>query len=240
MAPLTTLLSLSGVRAGYGSLEVLHGIDMTVEEGEVVCILGGNAAGKSTLIKSILGLVRVSGGEIRLRGEVISRLPPNRIIGRGIAVVPEDGQVFTGLTTLENLKMGLYLNFTPERFQRRLDHIFALYPVLAERRQQKAGLMSGGERQMLAMARALMSEPSILILDSPSMGLAPRYVHQQFRMLRELNADQNITVILVEQNANMALALSHRGYVLQTGAIALSGTSSELLHNEQMKLAYLT
>lgn len=235
-----TLLELKGVKAAYGSLQVLHGIDLTVGEGEIVCILGNNAAGKSTLVKSILGLVRVTAGEIRLRGERIDGLRANAVIRRGIAVVPEDGQVFTGMSVLENLKMGLYVNASAVALEDGLERVFALYPVLAERRDQKAGLMSGGERQMLAMARALISDPRVLILDSPSMGLAPKYVHQQFAMLRRLNADGRMTVLLVEQNANMALALSNRGYVLQNGAIALQGPSRDLLRDEQVKLAYLT
>jgi len=234
-----TLLELSGVRAGYGALEVLHGIDLEVAEGEIVCLLGNNAAGKSTLVNSILGLVRTRAGEIRLRGERIDRLPPAEVIARGLAVVPEDGQVFAGLSVLENLRMGLYLQ-PGAALRSGIERAFALYPALAERRHQKAGSMSGGERQMLAMARALISEPLMLILDSPSMGLAPRYVHAQFRLLRELNRDRQVTILLVEQNANMALALSHRGYVLQNGSVALHGDAKELLRSEQMRLAYLT
>ncbi|MBL8671558.1 MAG: ATP-binding cassette domain-containing protein, partial [Alphaproteobacteria bacterium] len=173
-------------------------------------------------------------------GERIDGLRANAVIRRGIAVVPEDGQVFTGMSVIENLKMGLYVNASAVALEDGLKRVFALYPVLAERRDQKAGLMSGGERQMLAMARALISDPRVLILDSPSMGLAPKYVHQQFAMLRSLNADGRMTVLLVEQNANMALALSNRGYVLQNGAIALQGLSRDLLRDEQVKLAYLT
>jgi branched-chain amino acid transport system ATP-binding protein len=234
------LLEVAGLRASYGPLEVLHGIDLTVHEGEIVCLLGSNAAGKSTLVKAVLGLVHVTGGTIRFAGERIDGLKPDRIIGRGFAVVPEDGQVFANLTVLENLKMGLYLKKDEGAMHAALDRMYSLYPVLRQKQHMKAAVMSGGERQMLAVARALISEPRMLILDSPSMGLAPKFVHQQFETIRRLNRDQAVTILLVEQNANMALALSHRGYVLQNGAVAIAGDAKELLHNEQMRLAYLT
>jgi branched-chain amino acid transport system ATP-binding protein len=234
------LLELKGVKVRYGSLEVLHGIDLEVSRGEIVCLLGSNAAGKSTLVNTILGIVRLSGGEIWFRGERIDQLRPGEIIARGFAVVPEDGQVFTDLTVLENLRMGLYLKTSQFDVDAALERMFVIYPILKERLRQKAGLMSGGERQMLAMARALISDPSMLILDSPSMGLAPKYVHQQFKLLRDLNVGRDMTALVVEQNANMALALSHRGYVLQDGEIALQGDAKQLLSNEQVRLAYLT
>ena len=234
------MLELKGVKVRYGSLEVLHGIDLEVNQGEIVCLLGSNAAGKSTLVNTILGIVRLSGGEIWFRGERIDQLRPGEIIARGFAVVPEDGQVFTDLTVLENLRMGLYLKTSQFDVDAALEKMFVIYPILKERLRQKAGLMSGGERQMLAMARALISDPSMLILDSPSMGLAPKFVHQQFKLLRDLNARLDMTALLVEQNANMALALSHRGYVLQNGEIALQGDAKQLLSNEQVRLAYLT
>ena len=234
------MLELKGVKVRYGSLEVLHGIDLEVNQGEIVCLLGSNAAGKSTLVNTILGIVRLSDGEIWFRGERIDQLRPGEIIARGFAVVPEDGQVFTDLTVLENLRMGLYLKTSQFDVDAALEKMFVIYPILKERLRQKAGLMSGGERQMLAMARALISDPSMLILDSPSMGLAPKFVHQQFKLLRDLNARRDMTALLVEQNANMALALSHRGYVLQNGEIALQGDAKQLLSNEQVRLAYLT
>ncbi len=234
------MLKLKGVRVRYGPLEVLHGIDLEVNQGEIICLLGSNAAGKSTLVNTILGIVRLSDGEIWFRGERIDHLRPGEIIARGFAVVPEDGQVFTDLTVLENLRMGLYLKTSRFDPDAALEKVFAIYPILKERLRQKAGLMSGGERQMLAMARALISDPSMLILDSPSMGLAPKYVHQQFKLLRDLNTHRDMTVLVVEQNANMALALSHRGYVLQNGEIALQGDAKQLLNDEQVRLAYLT
>ena len=234
------LLEVRGVRAGYGGLEVLHGIDLDVRQGEVVCLLGNNAAGKTTLVNVILGLVPITAGAVTFRDQRIDGRPPDRIIGAGIAVVPENGQVFTGLTVLENLRMGLYLSRDARRAAGALRQVFDLYPVLEERQRQTAGLLSGGERQMLAVARALVSEPRMLIMDSPSMGLAPRYVHQQFRTIRQLNREHGVTVLLVEQNANMALALADRGYVLQNGEVALAGDAKHLLRNEQMRLAYLT
>jgi branched-chain amino acid transport system ATP-binding protein len=234
------LLEVRGVRAGYGGLEVLHGIDLDVRRGEVVCLLGNNAAGKTTLVNVILGLVPVTAGTVTFLDRRVDGWPPDRIIGCGIAVVPENGQVFTGLTVLENLRMGLYLKRADHDGAAALRRVFALYPVLEERQRQTAGLLSGGERQMLAVARALVSDPRMLIMDSPSMGLAPRYVHQQFQTIRQLNREHGVTVLLVEQNANMALALADRGYVLQNGEVALAGGAKELLRNEQMRLAYLT
>jgi branched-chain amino acid transport system ATP-binding protein len=234
------LLEVRGVRAGYGGLEVLHGIDLEVRRGEVVCLLGSNAAGKTTLVNVILGLVPASAGTVTFLDQRVDGWPPDRIIGCGIAVVPENGQVFTGLTVLENLRMGLYLKRGDHDGGAALRRVFALYPVLEERQRQTAGLLSGGERQMLAVARALVSDPRMLIMDSPSMGLAPRYVHQQLRTIRQLNREHGVTVLLVEQNANMALALADRGYVLQNGEVALAGDAKTLLRNEQMRLAYLT
>ena len=234
------MLEVRGVRAGYGGLEVLHGIDLEVRRGEVVCLLGNNAAGKTTLVNVILGLVPVTAGSVRFVDQRVDGWTPDRIIGCGIAVVPENGQVFTGLTVLENLRMGLYLKSRGYDGAAALRRVFAHYPVLEERQRQLAGLLSGGERQMLAVGRALVSEPRMLIMDSPSMGLAPRYVHQQFRTIRQLNREHGVTVLLVEQNANMALALADRGYVLQNGEVVLSGNAQELLRNEQMRLAYLT
>jgi branched-chain amino acid transport system ATP-binding protein len=234
------LLELRGVRAGYGRLEVLRGVDVDVRDGEVVCLLGNNAAGKTTLVNVVLGLVPLMAGTVTFRGERVDRWPPGRIITRGIAVVPENGQVFASLTVLENLRMGAYLKPADHDLGSALRRVFRLYPVLEERAEQKAGLLSGGERQMLAVARALVSDPRMLIMDSPSMGLAPRFVHQQFRTIRALNREHGVTVLLVEQNANLALSLADRGYVLQNGEVALAGPARELLRNEQMRLAYLT
>lgn len=233
------MLEVRDLRVSYGPLEVLHGVDIDVGEGEVVCILGANAAGKTTLIKSILGLSKVSSGTITFRGERIDGMTPNQIIRRGFAVVPENGQIFEELTVFENLKMGLYVKLRGADLMARVAEMYALYPVLHERQDRSAGLLSGGERQMLAVARALISQPEVLIMDSPSMGLAPKYVKQQFDTIRRLNADLDMTVIVVEQNANMALALAHRGYVLQSGEIVLAGPSHELANDEHLRKAYL-
>ena len=233
-----TLLEVKNLRAAYGPLEVLHDIDVHVDEGEIVCILGHNAAGKTTLINSILGIVKVTAGEISFEGDRLDKLPTNKIMQRGFAVVPENSQVFTTLTVLENLRMGFYLK-AKENFAPRLRLMYDFYPILEERQHSKAGLLSGGERQMLAVARALISNPKVLIMDSPSMGLAPKYVKQQFGTIRSLNKDLGMTVIVIEQNANMALALSHRGYVLQNGEVVLEGDAKDLLNSELMKRAYL-
>lgn len=234
------MLEVRRARAGYAGLEVLHGVDLEVRRGEIVCLLGNNAAGKTTVVNVILGLVPLRAGEVAFLGQRIDGLSPDRIISRGVAVVPENGQVFTTLTVLENLHMGLYLTPRGPETPAAIRRMFDLYPVLEERQHQKAGLLSGGERQMLAVARALVSSPRMLIMDSPSMGLAPKYVHQQFRTIRQLNRDQGVTILLIEQNANMALALADRGYVLQNGEVVLAGDAKALLRNEQMRLAYLT
>ena len=234
------MLEVRRARAGYAGLEVLHGVDLEVRQGEIVCLLGNNAAGKTTVVNVILGLVPLRAGEVAFLGQRIDGLSPDQIISRGVAVVPENGQVFTTLTVLENLHMGLYLRPRGPETPAAIRRMFDLYPVLEERQHQKAGLLSGGERQMLAVARALVSSPRMLIMDSPSMGLAPKYVHQQFRTIRQLNRDQGVTILLIEQNANMALALADRGYVLQNGEVVLAGDAKALLRNEQMRLAYLT
>lgn len=234
------MLEVRRARAGYAGLEVLHGVDLEVRQGEIVCLLGNNAAGKTTVVNVILGLVPLRAGEVAFLGQRIDGLSPDRIISRGVAVVPENGQVFTTLTVLENLHLGLYLTPRGPEIPAAIRRMFDLYPVLEERQHQKAGLLSGGERQMLAVARALVSSPRMLIMDSPSMGLAPKYVHQQFRTIRQLNRDQGVTILLIEQNANMALALADRGYVLQNGEVVLAGDAKALLRNEQMRLAYLT
>lgn len=235
-----TLLEVRGLKVAYGSLQVLHGIDMDIEKGEIVSILGNNAAGKTTLVKAVLGLAQIVGGEISFQGERIERLPSNRIITRGFAIVPENAQVFTTLSVLENLKMGFYLKAGQEPIEPQLERVIRLYPFLTDCLHRRADLLSGGQRQMLSVARALISNPSVLIMDSPSMGLAPRYVKQQYATIKRLNQELGTTILLVEQNANMALALSHRAYVLQNGSVALSGAARDLLHNEQMRLAYLT
>jgi branched-chain amino acid transport system ATP-binding protein len=233
------LLELQGVRAGYGKIEVLHGLDLTVAEGEIITVIGANGAGKSTLLKAISGVVRLAGGRIVLDGERLDTLGVEQIVSRRLVQIPEGRQLFGPLTVAENLALGSY----SRRRQgvpvaERLKKVFALFPRLEERQGQQAGTLSGGEQQMLAIGRALMARPKLLLLDEPSMGLAPVLVEQIFAIIRDINS-QGTTILLVEQNALMALAVASRGYILQTGKIVLAGTSAELAANDDVKKAYL-
>ena len=232
------LLELKGVSAHYGPIRVLHEIDMVIHPGEMVCLLGGNASGKSTTLKTILGLVRVSEGEMTFRGERADTLTTAQRIERGMAVVPENRRIFPKMTVRENLEMGAYLRRDRRAIGEDLDYVFELFPRLAERLEQKGGTMSGGEQQMLAMGRALMSRPKLILMDEPSMGLAPLFVERIFEIIKQVN-ERGISVFVVEQNANVALSIADRGYVLQTGEVVLSGPARELLTNEAMKKAYL-
>jgi len=232
------LLELKGVSAHYGPIRVLHEIDMVIHPGEMVCLLGGNASGKSTTLKTILGLVRVSEGEMTFRGERADTLTTAQRIERGMAVVPENRRIFPKMTVRENLEMGAYLRHDRRAIGEDLDYVFELFPRLAERLEQKGGTMSGGEQQMLAMGRALMSRPKLILMDEPSMGLAPLFVERIFEIIKQVN-ERGISVFVVEQNANVALSIADRGYVLQTGEVVLSGPARELLTNEAMKKAYL-
>jgi branched-chain amino acid transport system ATP-binding protein len=232
------LLELRKVTTHYGPIRVLHDVDMTIYPGEMVCLLGGNASGKSTTLKTILGIVGVSEGEMYFRGERADKLSIAERISRGMAVVPENRRVFPKMTVLENLEMGAYLRNNKNEIKEDLDYIVELFPRLGERMTQKAGTMSGGEQQMLAMGRALMSRPKLILMDEPSMGLAPLFVEKIFQIIKQVN-ERGISVFVVEQNANVALAIADRGYVLQTGEVVLSGPAKELLNNEAMKKAYL-
>jgi branched-chain amino acid transport system ATP-binding protein len=232
------LLELRKVTTHYGPIRVLHNVDMTIYPGEMVCLLGGNASGKSTTLKTILGIVRVSEGEMYFRAERADKLSIAERVSRGIAVVPENRRVFPKMTVLENLEMGAYLRNNKTEIQEDLDYVMQLFPRLGERVAQKAGTMSGGEQQMLAMGRALMSRPKLILMDEPSMGLAPLFVEKIFQIIKQVN-ERGISVFVVEQNANVALAIADRGYVLQTGEVVLSGPAKELLNNEAMKKAYL-
>lgn len=232
------LLELRDVHTFYGAIEALKGVSLTVGEGEIVTLIGSNGAGKSTTLRSISGTVRPSGGEILFRGEPIHDLPAHRTAGLGIAHVPEGRRVFGRLSVEENLEMGAYLVLDRRARARQMERVYALFPHLADRRRQLAGTMSGGEQQMLAIARAMMSLPKILLLDEPSMGLAPMLVAQIFATIDELNRE-GMTILLVEQNANQALRIAHRGYVLQTGNIVLSDDAARLLENEDVREAYL-
>jgi branched-chain amino acid transport system ATP-binding protein len=234
----TPILKLENVDTYYGSIQALYGINIQIATGELVCLLGGNASGKSTVLKTILGVCRPKRGEVRLDGERIDGKPTKYIVSKGVSIVPENRRIFPRLTVVENLEMGAYLRTDSVQIRRDMDRMFELFPRLRERRNQLGITLSGGEQQMLAMARALLSNPKILLMDEPSMGLAPVLVDQQFELIQTVH-QRGTTVFVVEQNANMALSIADRGYVLQTGSIVLSDTAKNLLHNEMMQKAYL-
>jgi branched-chain amino acid transport system ATP-binding protein len=232
------VLELSGVSTRYGPISMLRDVSLTVERGQIACLLGSNGSGKTTLIRTILGIVTPVAGSIRFEGERIDRLRPHRIVERGIAVVPEGRRVFPRMTVEENLRMGAFTEWSSRDLAARRDHVFALFPRLAERRQQKAATMSGGEQAMLAMGRALMSRPKLLLLDEPSLGLAPVLVEQLFEMVQTINAG-GTTVLLVEQNARKTLVIAHRGFLIQKGEIIGRGTAAELAASAVVRHAYL-
>ena len=232
------MLSISGVHTFYGAIEALRGVDLHVEEGEVVTLIGANGAGKSTLLMTICGTPQARRGSIVFDDQNITRLPTFEIIRRGIAHAPEGRRIFPRMTVLENLQMGA-IAADPTHFDEDLEKAFSLFPRLKERQDQRGGTLSGGEQQMLAIARALMSRPRLLLLDEPSLGLAPMIVKQIFQVIREINQREGVTVFLVEQNAFHALKLANRGYVLVNGQVTLSGSGAELLADEQVRAAYL-
>ena len=232
------MLSVSGVHTFYGNIEALRGVDLEVREGEIVTLIGANGAGKSTLLMTICGNPRAARGEIVFDGENITQKATHRIIGSGIAQAPEGRRIFPRMTVMENLQMGS-ITAPAERHDETREQVFELFPILKERQGQRGGTLSGGEQQMLAIARALMSHPRLLLLDEPSLGLAPMVVKQIFRVIREINERQKVTVFLVEQNAFHALRLADRGYVMVNGQISLSGTGDELLANPEVRAAYL-
>ncbi len=233
-----TVLRVTDLHAAYGPIKALHGINVDVAEGEIVTLIGANGAGKSTLLMSICGNPRATRGRIEFLGEDITRLPTHAIVRRGLAQSPEGRRIFPFMSVLENLQMGATTT-DPRHFDDDLERVFTLYPILRERRQQRAGTLSGGEQQMLAIGRALMSRPKLLLLDEPSLGLAPLLVRQIFNVIREINERDRVTVFLVEQNAYHALRLAHRGYVMANGRIVLSGAGQDLLANEEIRKAYL-
>ena len=232
------VLELVNVSTHYGLLSVLRNVNVEIFQGEIVCLLGGNASGKTTTLKTILGYVAPSEGEIRLDGEVISGLPTTQIVSRGITMVPENRRLFARMTVRDNLELGAYLRKDKEKIVADMDRILSIFPRLKERLGQKAGTLSGGEQQMVAMGRALMAQPKVLLMDEPSMGLAPILVEQNFDIIRQVN-EEGTTIFVVEQNANMALSIADRGYVLQTGEIVLADTAESLLNNPLMREAYL-
>ncbi len=235
---MTPLLQVSQVRTFYGAIEALRGVDVTVAEGEIVTLIGSNGAGKSTLLMTICGAPRARSGDIRFAGQDITRLRTWDIVRLGIAQTPEGRRIFPRMTVLENLQMGAVANPAAD-FDAGVRRAFELFPVLGRRRHQSGGTLSGGEQQMLAIARALISRPRLLLLDEPSLGLAPRLARQIFSVLREINRSSGTTIFLVEQNAYHALRLCHRGYVLANGQVTLEGTGQELLENPAVQAAYL-
>ena len=234
----TPMLKISGVHTFYGSIEALKGVDMEVSAGEIVTLIGANGAGKSTLLMTICGNPRAKSGSVYFEGEDITRVPTFEIVRRGIAQSPEGRRIFGRMTVLENLQMGS-ITAQPGSFSRELERVYTLFPRLKERQAQRGGTLSGGEQQMLAIGRALMSQPRLLLLDEPSLGLAPLVVKQIFKVIEDINREQKMTVFLVEQNAFHALKLAHRGYVLETGAIALADSSASLRESPEVRKAYL-
>ena len=232
------MLELEGVDVFYGDLQALRGVSLRVESGEIVTLVGGNGAGKTTMLRTVSGLLRPRRGEIRFEGRRLDRLPPDRIVEAGVVQVPEGRKLFPSLTVRENLELGAYTRRSRPARAQTLEDVMARFPILRERAGQRAGSLSGGEQQMCVIARALMARPSLLMLDEPSLGLAPMVVQEIFQIIREINA-RGVTVLLVEQNVRQALATSRRGYVLENGRIVLSGTGQELLESEQTLKAYL-
>ena len=244
-----TILQLDNVHVNYGSIEALKGVNLSVTEGEIVCLIGANGAGKSTLLKSIMGIEPLAAGEIRFQGKTIAAANPgenryrstrtDKITGLGITMAPEGRGIFSEMTVLENLEMGAFLLKDKAETKRRIKEKFDMFPILHDRRRQLAGSLSGGEQQMLSIARALMISPRLLLLDEPALGLAPIIINNIFEIIVRINREEKVTIFLVEQNAKMALAVSHKGYVLETGNIVLEDTSSSLLQNPGVKAAYL-
>ena len=232
------MLELRGVQAGYGGIQALREVTLRIGAGEIVALIGANGAGKSTTLMTICGLVRAQAGDLRFEGESLKGVPPNAIVARGIVQVPEGRRIFPQMSVIENLELGAFLRRDRAGIRRDLDHVMELFPILAQRRHQPGGTLSGGEQQMLAISRALLARPKLLLLDEPSLGLAPLVIRQIFAIIRRIN-EEGTTVFLVEQNANQALKLAHRGYVLENGRVVLNDTAERLLVNEEVKRAYL-
>ena len=237
MSQAPPLLELEGINTYYGQIHCLRDTNLAVRAGELVCLLGGNASGKSTTLKTILGLVRPKTGRVLIDGQDATHLPTAHRIKRGLAIVPENRRLFGPMSVLENLEMGAYLRPKAD-LRQEFERVFSLFPLLYERRSQLAGTLSGGEQQMVAMGRALMSQPRLLLMDEPSMGLAPILVERSFEIIQQVN-DAGVAMLVVEQNANVSLSIADRGYVLSTGRIVLEGDAAELLQNEDLRKAYL-
>jgi branched-chain amino acid transport system ATP-binding protein len=233
----TPLLQLEGINTYYGQIHILQDENLVVGEGELVCLLGGNASGKSTTLKTILGIVRPRTGKVILNGEDVTSMPTAHRIKRGLAIVPENRRLFGPMTVLENLEMGAYLRPKVD-LKEEFERVYELFPLLYERRAQLAGTLSGGEQQMVAMGRALMSKPKLLLMDEPSMGLAPVLVERSFEIIKQVN-EAGVAMLVVEQNANVSLSIADRGYVLSTGRVVLEGKAADLLEDEGLRKAYL-
>jgi len=233
------VLELRGVSSGWGRAPAVRDLRLTVDKGEIVTIIGANGAGKSTTLMTISGILRPMAGQVFYNGQDTASIAPEKLPSMGLCQVPEGRRIFPRLTVAENLDMGAYFRTDAEAVKRDMNHVFTLFPRLMERRDQQGGTLSGGEQQMLAIGRALMGRPRLLLLDEPSLGLAPLIVEHIFAIIRRVNEEEGMTVLLVEQNANLALKLAHRGYVMETGEIAMSGGGQELLENPEIRKAYL-
>ena len=234
-----SMLKLENIQAGYGNILAIKDIDLDINEGEIITLIGANGAGKSTTLMTISGIVPSRSGRILFDGQEIQRKEPDEIVRLGICQVPEGRHIFPELTVQENLDMGAFLRHDKKEIRRDIEYVFSLFPILAERRAQDGGTLSGGEQQMLAMSRALMARPRLLLLDEPSMGLAPLVIRQIFEIIKQINAENRTTIFLVEQNANQALHIAHRGYVIENGRIVFAGKAEELLKNTDIQKAYL-
>jgi len=233
------MLELRNVSAAYGNIQVLHNLDLVINTGEIITLIGANGAGKSTTLMAISGIVPVRSGKILFKGETINKLSPEKLVAKGICQVPEGRRIFPELTVQENLDLGAFLRTDKDGIKDDLDYVFSLFPILADRRNQDGGNLSGGEQQMLAMSRALMARPQLLLLDEPSMGLAPLFIKQIFEIVKKINQEHNTTIFLVEQNANQALHIADRGYVIENGVITISDSAENLLKNQDVQKAYL-
>ena len=236
---MSAILEVTDLSVSYGAISALGGISFALEAGRIVTLIGANGAGKTTTLRTLSGLLRAKSGRITFAGEDLTRLPPHRIVARGLGHVPEGRMIFANLTVEENLAMGAYLLGDKARIAHNRDYVFSVFPRLQERLAQPAGTLSGGEQQMLAIGRALMGDPKLLLLDEPSLGLAPKLISTIFEKIVEINRDHGVTILLVEQNANLALEISHRAFVLETGRIVMAGESRTLRTNPELKAAYL-
>ena len=233
------MLSVKDLVVHYGAISALGGVSFNIEAGRIVTLIGANGAGKTTTLRTISGLLRAKSGGISFHGEDITRLPPHKIVARGLCHVPEGRMIFSNLTVDENLAMGAYLQDDKAKIAKNRDYVFGIFPRLKERLTQAAGTLSGGEQQMLAIGRAIMGEPKLLMLDEPSLGIAPKLISTIFEKIVEINRDRGTTILLVEQNANLALEISHDAYVLETGRVVMQGPSADLRKNPELKAAYL-